>query len=211
MTSLNGSAYDLPKRALDIVGSIMALVLTMPLQVVIGMLVAVKLGRPVIFRQPRPGRGGAVFSLRKFRTMLPVDEGRGWVTDEQRMTRFGRILRSTSLDELPTLFNVLRGDMSIIGPRPLLVAYLDRYTPTQARRHATRPGITGLAQVRGRNSIGWEEKFSYDLEYVDNRSFGLDLRILVETVATVLSRHGVNASGAVTMEEFRGTMDGELT
>lgn len=192
------------KRVFDIVVSAVVLVVTLPIILVTAILVRVKLGSPVIFRQPRPGRNERIFTLYKFRSMKDVNEAKGLVTDEQRLTRFGRVLRSTSIDELPSLFNVLRGDMSLVGPRPLLVDYLDRYTPTQARRHEVRPGMTGLAQVRGRNSLSWDEKFALDVEYVDNRSIWLDLQILVETVRTVVTREGISAADHVTMEEFLG-------
>jgi lipopolysaccharide/colanic/teichoic acid biosynthesis glycosyltransferase len=166
--------------------------------------VRVSLGRPVLFRQPRVGRDCNVFALVKFRSMRDVDVRRGLVTDAQRLTRLGRVLRTSSLDELPTLWNVLRGDMSPVGPRPLLVRYLDRYDSAQARRHDVRPGITGLAQVSGRNAIGWEEKLALDVWYVDHRSFGLDARVLLRTVATVLRRTGVSAHGEATAPEFAG-------
>jgi len=198
------AAYDPFKRAFDVVGALIVLILTLPIQLVVAVLVAARLGRPVFFRQVRPGRDGKLFTLLKFRTMIQADAELGPAADNRRLTGFGKALRSTSLDELPTLINVFRGQMSMVGPRPLLPAYLNRYTPTQARRHEVRPGITGLAQVRGRNSIDWETKFEYDVEYVDNRSLGLDARILFETVTTVLRRDGISAEGAVTMDEFRG-------
>lgn len=194
--------YDVVKRGLDIVVSAVALVLLSPVIVATAVLVAVKLGRPVVFAQERPGKGGRIFTLYKFRSMRSVDEARGWVTDADRLTPFGVRLRSTSLDELPSLWNVLKGDMSIVGPRPLLVEYLDRYTPEQARRHEVRPGITGLAQVTGRNAISWESKFRQDVRYVDRRSAGLDLRIVVATIGSVLKRDGISAEGHVTMSKF---------
>ena len=156
----------------------MLLLLTLPVQLVVAALVRLKLGSPVLFRQLRPGRDEEIFELVKFRTMTDVDASRGLVTDEQRMTRFGALLRSTSLDELPTLWNVVKGDMSLVGPRPLLVRYLDRYTPEQRRRHEVRPGITGLAQVSGRNALTWEDKFAKDREYVASRCFRLDFHIV---------------------------------
>ncbi|KJQ55092.1 sugar transferase [Microbacterium sp. SA39] len=194
--------YDAVKRALDIVASAVALVVLSPVIVATAVLVAVKLGRPVVFAQKRPGKDGRIFTLYKFRSMRSVDEARGWVTDADRLTPFGVRLRSTSLDELPSLWNVLRGDMSIVGPRPLLVEYLERYTPEQARRHEVRPGITGLAQVTGRNAISWESKFAQDVRYVDRRSVGLDLRIVAKTIGSVVKREGVSAEGHVTMTKF---------
>jgi len=194
--------YDATKRALDASVAAVGLVATAPLQAVVALAVLAKHGRPVLFRQPRPGKDGRVFELVKFRTMLLPDARR--VSDADRLTPLGRFLRSTSLDELPTLWNVLKGDMSLVGPRPLLVQYLERYSPEQARRHEVRPGITGLAQVRGRNNLDWDDKFALDVEYVDHRSLGLDLRILWETVAVVLLRRGISADGHVTMSEFRG-------
>ncbi|MDF2559426.1 MAG: UDP-galactose phosphate transferase [Microbacterium sp.] len=194
--------YDAVKRGLDIVVSAIALVLLSPIIVATAVLVAVRLGRPVVFAQERPGKDGRIFTLYKFRSMRSVDESRGWVTDADRLTPFGVRLRSTSLDELPSLWNVLRGDMSIVGPRPLLVEYLKRYTPEQARRHEVRPGITGLAQVTGRNAISWESKFRQDVRYVDRRSVGLDLRIVLATIGSVLKRDGISAEGHVTMSKF---------
>lgn len=163
------------------------------------------MGSPVLFRQQRPGLHGEPFEMVKFRTMLVPDPERGLVTDADRMTRVGTFLRSTSLDELPTLWNIVRGDMSVIGPRPLLMQYLDRYTPEQARRHEVRPGLTGLAQVNGRNAISWEEKFGYDVEYVDNHSLVGDIRIILDTVFQVVRRHGISAEDAATMPEFLGS------
>lgn len=197
-------AYDPFKRVIDVVVGGAACLASLPLQCVIALLVRRKLGAPVLFRQQRPGKDGRIFELVKFRTMLDVDEAEGFLTDEQRMTRFGALLRSTSLDELPSLWNVAKGDMSLVGPRPLLVRYLDRYTPVQARRHEVRPGVTGLAQVSGRNALSWNDKFAKDVEYVDNRSLLLDVRILLLTVARVLKREGISADGEVTMTEFMG-------
>lgn len=199
-----GRPYDGVKRAIDVVVSVVALVVTSPAQLVVAILLRGKLGRPVLFRQQRPGRAGRPFTMIKFRTMLDVDEEHGLVTDADRLTPFGAALRSTSLDELPTLWNVLRGDMSLVGPRPLLVQYLERYTPEQARRHEVRPGITGLAQVSGRNLMSWEEKFAADVDYVDRRSLGLDTRILLRTLLAVIRRDGIAADGDVTMPEFTG-------
>ncbi|WP_179517264.1 sugar transferase [Nocardioides perillae] len=200
--------HDAVKRTIDLVVSTVALVLSAPLQAVIAVVVRRKLGSPVLFRQPRPGRDGEVFELVKFRTMLELDVQRGLVTDAERLTPFGALLRSTSLDELPTLWNVVRGDMSLVGPRPLLVQYLERYSPEQARRHEVRPGITGLAQVSGRNALTWDAKFAKDVEYVDNRSLRLDAAIVWRTLAQVFRRHGITADGDVTMPEFLGRTHG---
>ena len=205
---MNWRSYDPCKRVIDIAVSSVALVLTAPIQLVIAGLVRARLGSPVLFRQQRPGKDQRIFTLVKFRTMLPVDETHGQVTDEQRMTKLGVLLRSTSLDELPSFWNVVKGDMSLVGPRPLLVRYLDRYTPEQARRHEVRPGITGLAQVSGRNALLWEDKFAKDVEYVDNRSLMLDITIVLATVAKVLRRDGISAADAVTMPEFMGSSHG---
>lgn len=163
------------------------------------------MGRPVLFTQDRPGMHGRVFELKKFRTMVKADASRGLVSDEQRLTDFGRFLRSTSLDELPSLINVLKGDMSLVGPRPLLVGYLGRYSSQQARRHEVRPGISGLAQVRGRNVLSWEEKFAFDVEYVESRSALLDLKIVCWTFATVFRRDGISSEHHATMPEFMGS------
>ena len=203
----NRRPYDFFKRGLDIVTSLLGLLLLWPVMAVTAVLVWVKLGRPVIFRQPRPGKDAQVFTLYKFRSMKDVDEARDLLTDAQRMTGFGSSLRSTSLDELPSLWNVFRGDMSIVGPRPLLVEYLDLYSPEQARRHEVRPGVTGLAQVRGRNSISWEEKFELDVQYVDQRSFSLDSRLLWQTISVVFRQHGISSPGNATMLKF-GASDG---
>jgi len=197
--------YDVLKRSLDIVGAGIVFVVSLPVQGIVAVAVAAALGRPVLFRQDRPGRDSKLFTLVKFRTMKDADTAKALVTDEERLTKFGRFLRSTSLDELPTLLNVIRGDMSLVGPRPLLSRYLDRYTPQQARRHEVRPGVTGLAQVRGRNAISWESKFALDVEYVERRSFLLDAKILFLTVAAVLKRDGITANEHATMHEFLGT------
>lgn len=193
------------QRVLDLAVATPALILSLPVQAVVAGVVRRRLGSPVLFRQERPGLHGELFTMRKFRTMRDVDEAHGLVTDEQRLTPFGSFLRSTSLDELPTLWNIVRGDMSLVGPRPLLPQYLDRYTAEQARRHDVRPGLTGLAQVSGRNALTWEQRLALDVEYVDTRSLALDLRILWRTVATVLRREGVAAQGHVTMPEFMGS------
>ena len=194
--------YDVVKRGLDIVASAIGIIVLSPVIAVTAVLVAVRLGRPVVFAQKRPGKDGRIFTLYKFRSMRSVDESRGWVTDADRLTPFGAKLRSTSLDELPSLWDVLRGDMSVVGPRPLLVEYLDHYTPEQARRHEVRPGVTGLAQVNGRNAISWEEKFAQDVRYVDGRSFRLDLQIVAATIGSVVRRDGISADGHVTMRKF---------
>lgn len=190
------------KRGLDVCGAAVALVLLSPVIAITSLVVAVGLGRPVIFKQPRPGLNEKVFTLYKFRTMKNIDIDAELVTDAQRLTKLGKFLRSTSVDELPSLWNVLTGDMSFVGPRPLLVEYLDRYSPEQARRHEVRPGVTGLAQVQGRNSISWEEKFRLDVEYVDELSFPLDACILRRTVTVVFQQKGISSRGQVTMSEF---------
>jgi lipopolysaccharide/colanic/teichoic acid biosynthesis glycosyltransferase len=200
--------YDPVKRGIDVVVGSVALILTAPLQAVLALVVRRKLGSPVLFRQLRPGTDGEIFELAKFRTMREPDPAAGLVTDADRMTPFGAFLRSTSLDELPTLWNVVRGDMSLVGPRPLLVRYLDRYTPEQARRHEVRPGITGLAQVSGRNALTWDEKFAKDVEYVDRRSLALDAKVVWRTIAQVMRRDGISAEGDVTMPEFTGVERG---
>lgn len=197
--------YDYVKRGLDIVLSGAALIVLSPVLLVVAVLVRQKLGSPVLFAQERPGKDGKIFTMYKFRTMLDVDEEKHLVTDADRLTPFGKKLRSTSLDELPELWNVFIGDMSLVGPRPLLTKYLELYTEEQARRHEVHPGITGLAQVRGRNALTWDEKFAYDVKYVDERSLPLDVQILVETVKIVFKREGVAQGGHVTTEEFKGS------
>ncbi|ROS57056.1 sugar transferase [Frigoribacterium sp. PhB118] len=203
----SGLADRIAKRALDVAVAGVGLLVTAPVQLVLAAVIARRLGRPVLFVQARPGKGAKVFHLVKFRTMLPVDESRGLVTDEDRMTAFGATLRSTSLDELPTLWNVLRGDMSLVGPRPLLVRYLERYSPRQARRHDVRPGVTGLAQINGRNAISWADKLELDVRYVETRSFFGDLGILLSTVRKVFRREGITDSTSVTVAEFIGNGD----
>jgi len=192
------------KRIFDIAGALFLLMLLVPVLVVVAILVRVKLGPPVLFSQVRPGRGARPFTLVKFRTMAVPAQGAPPAPDAERLTQFGCKLRSTSLDELPELWNVLRGEMSLVGPRPLLTTYLDRYSPEQARRHRVRPGITGWAQVNGRNATTWEERLRLDVWYVDNRSLALDARILLRTVALVFSRDGIASPGEATMGEFRG-------
>ena len=196
------------KRAFDIVGAGIALLLLSPLIVGTAIAVLVGLGRPIFFRQRRPGLNGRPFGMIKFRTMTDARGPDGQLLpDSERLLRIGASLRSTSLDELPELWNVLVGDMSLVGPRPLLMAYMDRYTPEQARRHAVRPGITGWAQVNGRNAIDWNEKFALDVWYVDNRTLRLDLRILFTPVMQVIGRRNINSSEAATMPEFLGNKD----
>lgn len=193
------------KRVIDLCLSLVLLILFWWVLAIVAILVRVILGSPVLFRQPRPGRDEKVFNLYKFRTMTDERDADGnLLPDEQRLTKFGSVLRSTSLDELPEVFNIVRGDMSIIGPRPLLVKYLPRYSAEQRRRHEARPGLTGLAQVNGRNSISWDEKFLYDVEYVDNVSLGLDASIFLRTILATLRRSGISAEGEATMPEFMG-------
>lgn len=193
------------KRCLDVVGAALALVLLSPVLALVAVLVAAKLGRPVLFRQLRPGLHGRTFTILKFRTMLEPDHAAGLVSDGDRLTRFGSFLRSTSLDELPSLWNILRGDMSFVGPRPTLCRYLELYTPEEHRRHDVLPGLTGLAQVRGRNALPWPERLRSDVEYVDTVTLGLDLRILLRTVVIVLRREGIAAPGHVSSDVFEGT------
>lgn len=199
--------YSKVKRILDFCCALVAVVLFSPLMAVCAVAIKLDDGSPVLFRQTRPGKDGKLFRLYKFRTMSvnTKDENGEELSDMQRMTKIGRILRKTSLDELPQFVNVLRGEMSFIGPRPLLCEYLELYSPDQARRHEVRPGISGLAQVNGRNAITWEEKFDFDVEYVDNLSLMLDIRILFKTVSNVLMGDGVNSDEQNTMEKFKGT------
>jgi sugar transferase EpsL len=197
---------DALKRVIDVVGASTALVVLSPLLAVVAVLVRVRMGPPVLFRQLRPGREGRPFELTKFRTMTDQRDPDGaLLPDAQRLTALGRFLRRTSIDELPELVNVVRGDMSLVGPRPLLMKYLPRYSPEQARRHEVRPGVTGWTQVNGRNDLTWEEKFALDVWYVDHRSTRLDLEILGRTVSQVLGGQGVSAPGHATMEPFRGS------
>ena len=193
------------KRLFDLVIVLLAAFFWVPVVLVLALIVRIKLGGPVLFRQDRPGLGGRVFRMYKFRTMTDARDVDGrLLPDKDRLVPFGRFLRSTSLDELPELINVLKGDMSLVGPRPLLVQYLSRYSPEQARRHEVRPGITGWAQVNGRNAISWDEKFRLDVWYVDNRSLLLDARILFLTIWKVFNRHGISAANDATMPEFMG-------
>ena len=194
------------KRILDIILSLSAIIILSPILLILYILVRVKLGSPVLFKQERPGKDEKIFTLCKFRTMTDKRGADGeLLPDEERLTKFGKKLRSTSLDELPELFNILKGEMSIIGPRPLLVRYLPRYNEFQRHRHDVRPGLTGLAQINGRNAITWEQKFAYDVEYVNNLSFALDLHIFFGTVRAVLRREGISSDTNATMEEFMGT------
>lgn len=194
------------KRVLDLTVAISALLLVSPVMFLVGISIYVVMGRPILFRQMRPGREGIPFTMYKFRTMEDAFGDAGHpLSNEVRLTRLGRFLRAVSLDELPELWNVVKGEMSLVGPRPLLMDYLDLYTPEQMRRHAVQPGITGWAQIHGRNNASWEERFKMDLWYVDNRSTRLDLRILVMTVRKVLSREGISVPGRSTIEKFKGT------
>jgi lipopolysaccharide/colanic/teichoic acid biosynthesis glycosyltransferase len=194
------------KRLFDFTLALIALFILWPIMLLVAFAIFFKLGSPVFFRQIRPGLKGKNFTMLKFRTMLDSKGKDGkLLSDEQRLTRFGKLLRSTSLDELPGLFNVIKGDMSLVGPRPLLVEYLSLYSPEQARRHEVRPGITGWAQVNGRNAISWEDKFKLDVWYVDNRSFWLDIKILFLTVKKVFVREGISAAGEATMSKFTGS------
>lgn len=194
------------KRALDISVAGVGILATAPVMAVIALLIWRKMGSPVLFRQPRPGWNAQPFTLLKFRTMTQATGADGKpLPDEQRLTPLGKLLRQTSLDELPQLFNVLRGEMSLVGPRPLLMEYLPRYSPQQARRHEVKPGLTGWAQVSGRNALTWDEKFALDTWYVDNWSNGLDLRILWRTFWAVLKREGISGEGTATMTEFMGS------
>ena len=193
------------KRFMDILGAVFALLLLAPVLVVMALLVRRQMGAPVLFRQTRPGLHGKPFRMIKFRTMRnAINPQELPLSDSERLTRLGRILRSTSLDELPEFWNVLKGEMSLVGPRPLLMEYMPLYTPEQARRHDVRPGITGWAQVNGRNAISWEEKFALDVWYVDNRTIWLDFKIIWMTVIKVLIREGISAEGEVTMSKFTG-------
>ncbi len=194
------------KRCLDIAVSLACLLVALPFFALIMLAIGLSMGAPVFFRQQRPGLHAKPFYLTKFRTMrIPRTGEQDAAFDAVRLTRLGRFLRSTSLDELPTLWNVLKGDMSLVGPRPLLMQYIERYSPEQARRHEAKPGITGWAQVNGRNAITWEEKFAFDVWYVDNQSLWLDVKILAMTAAKVVKREGISHAGEATMPEFMGT------
>ena len=196
------------KRFLDFTLSFLALIILSPVLLVTALLVRIKLGSPIIFHQERPGKSEKIFRLYKFRSMTDeCDENGNLLPDNERLTRFGRILRSTSLDELPELWNILRGDMSIVGPRPLLVKYLPLYNEEQRHRHDVRPGLTGWAQANGRNAISWEEKFKLDVWYVQHISFWVDVKVIFMTVKKVFCRDGISSETSVTMEEFSGTKE----
>ena len=196
------------KRLLDFILSFLSLIILSPLLFIVALLVKIKLGSPIIFKQSRPGKNEKLFTLYKFRTMNNAKDKEGnLLPDEIRLTKFGRFLRSTSLDELPELVNIIKGDMSIVGPRPLLVRYLPLYNDKQKHRHNVRPGFTGYAQVNGRNAISWEEKFDLDIYYVNHLSFFMDIKIIIKTVKTVLLREGISSDTSSTMEEFRGTIN----
>jgi lipopolysaccharide/colanic/teichoic acid biosynthesis glycosyltransferase len=193
------------KRAFDFIIALVALICLTPFLVLIALLVRMRLGSPVLFVQERAGQHGKPFRMYKFRTMTDGADAVGQLLpDAERLTPFGRFLRASSLDELPELWNIVKGEMSLVGPRPLLIRYLPRYNPDQARRHLVRPGLTGLAQISGRNTLSWEEKLSLDTWYVDHRSFRLDLQILLRTVSKAFDRHGINADDSATMPEFMG-------
>ena len=194
------------KRMLDFILSLIALIVLSPLMIIIGILVRIKLGRPVIFKQKRPGKNEKIFTLYKFKTMTDEkDEQGNLLADEKRLTKFGKFLRSTSLDELPELWNILKGEMAIVGPRPLLVEYLPLYNEEQKHRHDIKPGLTGLAQISGRNAIQWEEKFKEDIEYVNNITFIQDTKIILKTFIKVFKKDGINQEGNATMKKFEGT------
>ena len=198
------------KRGLDFMLSLIASIILSPVILIVAVLVRVKLGSPVLFKQQRPGKNEKIFNMYKFRTMTDErDENGELLPDEVRLTKFGKTLRSTSLDELPELFNIVKGDMSIVGPRPLLVRYLPLYNERQKHRHDVRPGFTGLAQVNGRNSISWEEKFEWDVKYVEHITFWGDVKIIFKTVKTVLTHEGISSASSVTMEPFQGTIGKE--
>jgi lipopolysaccharide/colanic/teichoic acid biosynthesis glycosyltransferase len=208
----NGGFYKrFVKRPMDIVLALIALIVLSPVMLIVALLVRWKLGSPVIFKQERPGLNEKVFTMYKFRTMTDERDANGeLLPDSVRLTKFGRFLRSTSLDELPELWNILKGDMSIVGPRPLLVQYLPLYNDHQRRRHEVRPGLTGLAQVSGRNAISWEEKFDLDVEYVDRITFLVDCSIISRTLLKIVVREGINAENSATMEPFQGNIEGRV-
>lgn len=193
------------KRLLDFILSLLAIIVLSPVLIIVALLVRIKLGSPILFKQKRPGLNEKIFTMYKFRTMTDQKDKWGqFLPDSIRLTEFGKMLRATSLDELPGLFNILKGDMSIVGPRPLLVQYLDLYTEEQKRRHHVRPGLTGLAQVNGRNAINWEDKFRFDVVYVDNITFIGDMKLILLTVKKVFIKEGISSKTSMTMEAFRG-------
>ncbi|MGF3141086.1 sugar transferase [Facklamia sp. P13064] len=193
------------KRFLDIILSLLALIVLSPIIIITGILVRIKLGSPILFKQKRPGINEEIFEMLKFRTMTDKrDENGNLLPDSVRLTSFGKKLRATSLDELPELLNILKGDMSIVGPRPLLISYLELYNETQSKRHLVRPGLTGLAQIKGRNSLKWSERFKFDVEYTQSVSFLIDLKIILSTIRIVINREGISSDSSVTMEAFRG-------
>ncbi|MFI3328891.1 MAG: sugar transferase [bacterium] len=196
------------KRLMDFTLSLIAIIILSPIFIIVAILVKIKLGGPIIFKQERPGKNEKIFKIYKFRTMNnKKDEDGNLLPDEVRLTKFGKVLRSTSLDELPGLFNILKGNMSIVGPRPLLVSYLPKYNEEQKKRHNVRPGLTGLAQVNGRNAISWEQKFEYDIEYVNKITFFKDVKIIFKTFLKVVKRSDINSDTSATMEVFEGTKE----
>ena len=205
--------YKYIKRGMDFTVAFFALLILSPLMLIVSILIKINRDGPILFRQERPGRGGKIFTVYKFRTMSVKthDETGRELSDFERMSKTGNFLRKTSVDELPQFINILKGDMSFIGPRPLLTEYLELYTPEQMRRHEVRPGISGWAQVNGRNTITWEEKFRYDVEYVDKMSFKMDLNIFIKTILNVLKQDGINSDDANTMEKFKGSAKEEVT
>lgn len=195
------------KRLCDFFAALIGLLILAPVLAVIACAIYIRMGSPIMFKQPRPGKNGEIFTFYKFRTMTDERDSTGiLLPDDKRLTAIGQFIRKTSLDEFPQLWNVLKGDMSLVGPRPLLVAYLDRYTPQQARRHEVKPGITGWAQINGRNTISWEEKFKLDVWYVDNWSLSLDLKILFNTFIKVIKKEGISHPNYATMTEFKGNL-----
>ncbi len=211
MNSRKGQFYkNYVKRPMDFMLAFIAIIILSPVLLIVAMLVRLKLGSPILFKQERPGLNEKIFTMYKFRTMTDErDENGELLPDHIRLTTFGKFLRSTSLDELPELFNIIKGDMSIVGPRPLLVQYLTLYDDHQRRRHEVRPGLTGLAQISGRNAISWEERFDLDVQYVDNLSFIEDWKIILTTIKKVFIREGISSNTSATMEPFRGTQKGE--
>lgn len=207
MRDKNGIYIRFLKRTMDFILSLLAIIILSPVLIIVGVLVRFKLGSPVLFKQNRPGLNEKIFTMYKFRTMTDeIDKFGELLPDSDRLTKFGKFLRSTSLDELPELFNILKGNMSIVGPRPLLVQYLPLYNEHQKRRHKVRPGLTGYAQVNGRNTISWEDKFNLDVEYVDNVTFIGDWKVIFVTIKKVFVREGINSEDAVTMEPFNGSI-----